>query len=76
MLKKYLSKLSPNQLYLFTFGAFALFMLDCVIIDPIPFVDEAALLYTVLQGLSVIAQQRGLNKKPLPEGEQEVILEG
>jgi len=58
MLKKYLDKLTLNQLYIFTTGAFSLFLLDCVIPDPIPLIDEAALLYTTLQGLRTIAMRR------------------
>jgi len=59
MLKKYLAKLSTKQLYVFTAGAFALFLLDGVIPDPIPLVDEAALLYATLQGLRMVAARRG-----------------
>lgn len=55
---KYLEKLSLNSLYLFTFGAFSLFILDGLIPDPIPLVDEAALLYATLQGLRAIVSKR------------------
>ncbi len=55
---KFLTKLSTKQLYIFTAGAFGLFLLDGMIPDPIPLVDEAALLYVTICGLKEIVAQR------------------
>ena len=62
MLKTYLNRLSPKQLYALTVIVFGLFVVDGMVPDVIPFVDEGVLLYTLLACVRMIMDKRATTK--------------
>ena len=57
-LQSLLHKLPSWALIPLTVALFALLLTDSAIVDPLPFVDEAALLYAFLSGMKVLASRR------------------
>ena len=56
-------------------GLFALLLVDLAVADPIPFVDEAAIFYLLVNSLRVLGERRKALRATSTEGDPEVVAD-